>query len=159
MSDESGKEIAEHFFNLKVHMAFWSKLHLEEVFSINGKGEEAKLTMQQFQVLLCIRNLGINTVSEISSSFCLSKSSASLGIAKMVKKGYVIKEYPDKEDDGRKIYLSLTQKGLSALEITESNLMEIASSYFDSFDVEKKRALYYHLKTINHLLLTGGPIK
>ncbi|MDD4843595.1 MAG: MarR family transcriptional regulator [Anaerotignum sp.] len=159
MSKVNGKEIAEIFFDLKVHMNFWSKLHLEQVFSINGKGDEGKLTMQQFQLLLCIKDLGLNTISELSSSFYLSKSSTSLSIAKMVEKGYLEKESPSKEDDGRKIYLHLTKKGDTALQSTQNDLMAIASSYFDSFDDKKKQALYHHLNATNHLLSTGGTLE
>lgn len=159
MDEVSGQKIAELFFDLRVNMSFWSKLHLEQVFSINGKGEEGKLTMQQFHFLLCIRDLCLDTVSELSNTLYLSKSSASLSIAKMEEKGLIKKESPNKDDDGRKMYLRLTDKGKSALKSTEKSLMNITSSYFDSFDEEKKQALCHHLDAINQLILTGGPIK
>ncbi|WP_312071501.1 MarR family winged helix-turn-helix transcriptional regulator [Anaerotignum propionicum] len=159
MAEVSGQKIAELFFDLRVNMSFWSKLHLEQVFSINGKGEEEKLTMQQFHFLLCIRDLGLDTVSKISNSLYLSKSSASLSIAKMEEKGFIQKQSPSKDDDGRKIYLRLTEKGDSALKTTENSLMGITSGYFDSFAEEKKQALCHHLKAINQLILSGGTIK
>ncbi len=159
MAEVSGQKIAELFFDLRVNMSFWSKLHLEQVFSINGKGEEERLTMQQFHFLLCIRDLGLDTVSKISNSLYLSKSSASLSIAKMEEKGFIQKQSPSKDDDGRKIYLRLTEKGESALKTTENSLMGITSGYFDSFAKEKKQALCHHLKAINQLILSGGTIK
>ncbi|KXL54185.1 MarR family protein [Anaerotignum neopropionicum] len=159
MSDVSGQKIAELFFSLKVNITFWSKLHLEQVFSINGKGEVGKLTMQQFHFLLCIRDLGINTVSQISNSFCLSKSSTSLSIAKLVKKGYLEKELPSNDDDGRKIYFRLTDKANATVDATQNALMNITSSYFDSFDDETKQTLYHHLSAINQLIISGGTLK
>lgn len=159
MSDISGKKIAELIIYLNVNLVCWSRMHLEQVFSSNGKGEEGKLTVQQFHILLYIRDFGINTVSEISEAFCLSKSSTSLTISKMVAKGYLVKETPIKGDDGRKIYFHLTDKAYTALQATESNLMEVAGRYFDSFDEETRRTLCSHLNTINHLLLTGGTVK
>ncbi|WP_312045318.1 MarR family winged helix-turn-helix transcriptional regulator [Anaerotignum sp.] len=159
MDEVSGQKIAELFFDLRVNMTFWSRFHLEQVFSINGKGEEEKLTMQQFHFLLCIRDLGLNTVSKISNSLYLSKSSASLSIAKMEEKGFIQKQCPSKGDDGRKMYLRLTEKGNTALKATENSLMRITSGYFDSFDKEKKQALCHHLNAINQLILSGGTIK
>lgn len=159
MSDVTGKQIAELFIKLNTNLAYWSRLHLVEVFSTNGKGEETKLTTQQFHSLICIRDFGLNTVSLISEALCLSKSSASLSIAKMVEKGYLKKECPTKDDDGRKIYLHLTEKGHSAAQATENALMKITSDYFDSFDADTKLTLYEHLNTIIQLLSTGGTKK
>lgn len=159
MSDINGKEIAELFIRLNTNLVYWSRLHLVEVFSTNGKGDETKLTTQQFHSLICIRDFGFNTVSLISEALCLSKSSASLSIAKMVEKGYIKKESATKNDDGRKIYLHLTEKGKAAAQATENGLMKITTNYFDSFDNETKLTLYEHLNTIIQILSTGGTKK
>ena len=157
MTDISGKRIAELAINLHINLIHWNKLHMDEVFSI--KGEEGKLTLQQFNLLMHINDFGINTVSEIASAMCISKSTASLGITKLVKRGYLMKQAPAKDDDGRKIYFHLTDKGTKVLKTTENTLMEMASSYFDSFDDEKKLALATHLYKINQLISTGGTVK
>ncbi|WMI81122.1 MarR family winged helix-turn-helix transcriptional regulator [Anaerotignum sp. MB30-C6] len=157
MSEVRGKEIAALIINLNVNLVCWSRLHLEQIFSTNGK-EEGKLTIQQFNILIYIRDFGINTVSEISKAFCLSKSSTSLTISKMVAKGYLIKEAPEEGDDGRKIYFHLTEKGHASLQETESTIMEVAGQHFDSFDAEKRKTLFNHLYMINHLLITGGTV-
>ncbi|WP_304508856.1 MarR family winged helix-turn-helix transcriptional regulator [Anaerotignum sp.] len=159
MSDISGKQIAALFIKLNTNLVYWGRLHLVEVFSANGKGAETRLTTQQFHSLICIRDFGLNTVSQISDALCLSKSSASLSIAKMVEKGYLKKECATKNDDGRKIYLHLTEKGNAAAQATENALMKITSSYFDSFDDETKLTLYEHLNTIIQILSTGGTKK
>lgn len=159
MSEISGKSIAELLVKLNVKWVRWSRIHLEQVFSTNGKGEEKKLTIQQFHILIHIRDLGLNTVSQISNSLCLSKSSTSLSIGKLVEKGYLKKEHPSQEDDGRKTYFHLTEKGHTVMKGTENMLMEFASSYFDSFDNDTKEALFNHLYAINHLLSIGGNVK
>ncbi|WP_313528615.1 MarR family winged helix-turn-helix transcriptional regulator [Anaerotignum sp.] len=159
MSDVSGKKIAELLITLNINLVCWSRVHLEQVFSTNGKGEEEKLTVQQFHILLHIRDFGLNTVSDISDFFCLSKSSISLSISKLVVKGYLKKESPIKGDDGRKIYFYLTEKGNEAVIATENALMDAAGCYFDSFDNETRNILCNHLTTINHLLSTGGTVK
>ncbi|NCC16317.1 MAG: MarR family transcriptional regulator [Clostridia bacterium] len=159
MSDISGKQIAALFIQLNVNLVCWSRFHLEQVFNTNGKGEEDKLTTQQFHFMIYIRDFGMNTVSELSKALCLSKSSVSLSTTKMVNKGYLKKESPTGEEDGRKIYFHLTDYGLSAVQATENALMDTAGQYFDSFDDETKRILCSHLYTINHLLSTGGTKK
>lgn len=155
MSNVSGKEIAELIISLNMNLVRWNRNHFEQLFSTNGKGDEGTLTMQQFHILITIRDCGITTISKISELFCLSKSSMSLTMSKMVAKGYLTKEIPLDGDDGRKIYFSLTPKALSALATTEKAIMEIAGKQFDSLTEEKKLALYDHLTKINHLL-TGG---
>ena len=152
MSNAYGRKIAELFINLNMNLAYWTRVHLEEVFNVSGKGEDQKLTMQQLSFLICIRDYELNTISQLADALCLSKSSASLSIAKMVEKGYLTKEFPAKEDDGRKIYLHLTEKGKSAAQATEDAMIQITSKYFNAFDEEKKEAIFDHLNSLNQLI-------
>ncbi len=153
MSDAYGRKIAELFIALHMNLAYWTRLHLEEVFNVSGKGEGQKLTVQQLSFLVCIRDYGLNTVSQIANAMCLSKSSASLSIAKLVERGYLLKEFPSKEDDGRKVYLHLTEKGTAATQVTEDALIQITSNYFGAFEDDKKEAIYDHLNALNQLII------
>lgn len=159
MPDISSKKIAELLIDLNGNWVRWGRIHLDQVFSSNGKGDEGKFTIQQFHILMHISKMGLNTVSDISNAMCLSKSSTSLSITKLVDKGFLKKEPPSANDDGRKIYFHLTEKGHTAMKVTESALMDIASAYFDSFNDETKMMLCNHLNAINQLLSTGGTVK
>lgn len=159
MSEISGHMLAELLINLNINMVRWSRMHLERVFSVNGKGEEGKLTTQQFHIMIAIQKFELNTVSDMAEAFCLSKSSVSLTVSKMVTKGYLEKKSPIQGDDGRKIYFCLTKKGQQAMEETQKILTEISGQHFDLYDSETKKALFDHLNALNQLLVTGGTAK
>lgn len=151
-----GTHIAQRLIALNVNLICWSRGHLEQAFSVNGKGEEEKLTLQQFHLMIHIEEVKLNTVSELATALNLSKSSASLTIGKLVTKGYVRREQPTTGDDGRKVYFYLTEKGRKALEKTENTFVDIIGTYFDYLEDDAKQAVCTHLDGINQLLVAGG---
>lgn len=155
MQTKEGKEIAEEICQLNINLATWSRFHLDQVFSVNGRGPDGLLTLQQFHMLLYFSEYGQTTVSALAEHLSLSKSSTSLSISKLVSKGYLAREAASGEGDKRRVYFHLTEKGRQVMEKTQVGFLSGVGAFFDSYNAQTRLAIYKHLEAIN-LLLSGG---
>ena len=79
---------------------------------VNFKNRSYKnISLRQFRILYLLKYNEKLTVSEIADSFFISKSSLSITISRMVNDGLIEKTPPSKGQDGRKVYIVLTEKG------------------------------------------------
>ncbi len=100
---------SKKILNFQILWGQWNKSVVNQVFNINGKGN-SNLTLQQFIILMLVHRVDIKSVSQMACLLNLSKSSLSLTLSKMEKEGLLQKMPPPKGDDGRKVYLCVTQK-------------------------------------------------
>ena len=82
----------------------------------------------------------------------LSKSSLSLTLSKMEKENLLQKMPPPKGDDGRKVYLCVTQKGISALEEREQKTLQFFVEYCDSLSQQQREDLQIGIEKLSHVL-------
>ena len=122
---------------------------LGQVFNINGKNN-ISLTFQQFIILTLVHKMEINTISQLAALLNLSKSSLSLTLSKMEQENLLKKTPAPKGDDGRKVYLCITQKGLSALEEREQKTLDFFIEYCQNLTQEQKEA--YILRSIQNAM-------
>ena len=59
-------------------------------------------------------------------------------------------------DAGRKVYVSLTEKGRNAVTDIRETMVESASVVFDDMDEEKRALFYTKVKELQELFNTGG---
>jgi DNA-binding MarR family transcriptional regulator len=129
MEDEKAKQICDDFLKLLMGIGTWMHRHNGKIFNINGKGE-FQVTAQQFNVLHCVFEIKQCTISKLEERLYVSRSSLSLLVSKMVKEGYIIREYPSEEEDRRKTYLKLTEKGMEVINKVYHRIMgELAAFY------------------------------
>ncbi len=150
------KEIAKELVTLNMNIWWWNRGHMMKSFHVNGKNENGLLTMQQFHVLMFMKSTGVNTVSELCKWLHLSKSSMSIMISNLEKMGYLYKQQADDADDGRKVYLHLTQMGKETVAKAEENVLEDIASCFTSFSEEAQTKICTNLKELNKMLKAGG---
>ncbi len=100
----------------------------------------AGMSYRQIDILVILECLGIHTVSEIAAFLKVSKSTASIVINKLVSKGYVIKERPSDSEDGRRTYLTISDKGVSVLEKMGRVYIEGLAELYSMFDEQTKAA-------------------
>jgi|GEM_PF-322555 len=160
MSTTDSNSIAEKLFLLSKNMKTWSYKHFQKAMFTNAKCciVPKDLTLRQLQIIHLIREDSINTISGIANEFNLSKSSTSLTISKMVKKGYLQKIAPSENDDGRKVYFHITEKGNALSLATEQFLLDVVAKSFEHISPQNAAALCGHLDEINRLL-EGGQSK
>lgn len=124
---ESSQKLAKKMLDFQIQWGQWHKNMVNQIFNINGKSN-IDLTIQQFIILMLIHKMDINSVSQIAYLLNLSKSSISLTLSKMEKEDLLQKVPAPKGDDGRKVYLYITEKGISALEEREQKTLQFFTS-------------------------------
>lgn len=120
-------------------MAVWHNVHFENYFNINGKNKNG-ITMHQFNILSKIYYAQINTISSLENVFGISKSSLSITVKKLENDGYILKKNGIDEDD-RKVYLEVTDKGIEEIKIKEKIMYELFKNFFNSLSEENKENL------------------
>lgn len=124
---------------------------INQVFNINGKSN-INLTLQQFIILMLVHKMDITSVSQMAYLLNLSKSSLSLTLSKMEKENLLQKIPAPKGEDGRRVYLCVTQKGISALEEREQKTLQFFVDYCDSLSQQQREDLQMGIEKLSHVL-------
>ncbi len=122
-------------------------MHFENYFNINGKNNNG-ITMHQFNILSTIYYTKINTISGLENVFGISKSSLSITVKKLENDGYISKKN-DINEDGRKVYLEVTDKGIEEIKIKEKIMYELFKIFFNSLSEENKENLQDGIVKLN----------
>lgn len=156
MQTVTGREVVLSMLELTTEIAHWNKKCTTKEALLQML-EEFGLTLHQAEILGFLHgNPECNTISAISEELLISKGSLSLMISKLQSGGFVRKKSAVGEDDGRKVYISLTKKGVDAVEQFKGMVVANASEAFDTMD-EKMRTLFYtKVKELKELFNTGG---
>lgn len=140
---DSSFEISDADFEQKIHedSVFFMEFMLNTYNVINSIFSDSILTKYQFFLLICISKYEINTISRLEEFLHTSVSSLSITISKLASKNLVIKEAPKSSEDGRVIYLSLTQYGKETLDIYTEKTREVFFNFVNTLSSEKKKLL------------------
>ncbi len=150
MKGDLSQDLAKKILNFQILWGQWNKSVVNQVFNINGKGN-SNLTLQQFIILMLVHRVDIKSVSQMACLLNLSKSSLSLTLSKMEKEGLLQKMPPPKGDDGRKVYLCVTQKGISALKESEQKTLQFVE-YCDSLSQQQREDLQIGIEKLSGVL-------
>lgn len=94
-----------------------------------------RFTQNQLHLMMCIVG-GLDTLTKLENHLGSSGSTLSIGVSKLVDKGYLYKEYPTSEQDGRNVFIRLTDKGKEALEKTREAVNNRFLIYLETFNEE-----------------------
>lgn len=156
MEAVTGRDIVANMMQLASDMARWNKEYTTKE-KVVKRVEELGLTHHQLEILgFLYGNLELDTVSALSSELHISKGSLSLMLSKLQAGGFVQKKAARGEDDGRKVYVSLTAKGESAVKEIMDLLIENGAVVFDRMDEERRMLIYTKVKELMELFNTGG---
>lgn len=97
-----------------------------------------ELSERQFNILIALDFLKINTVSELSSYMDISKSTLSIILSKMIKKGYITKVYPEEQDDKRKVYFYISDVGKNILDSARKTHFNDFKMMYEKFTEEER---------------------
>ena len=146
MEAVTGKAIVTSMMRLATEMSSWNKAYATEG-KVAKRIEELGLTPHQAQMLgFLYSNPELDTVSALSARLHVSKGSLSLMLSKLEAGGFVQKKAAKDGDDGRKIYISLTAKGESAVQ----------EMVFDCMDAHRRMQIYTKVQELLELFNTGG---
>ena len=150
MEAVTGKAIVTSMMRLATEMSSWNKAYATE-------GKVAKRIEELGQMLgFLYSNPELDTVSALSARLHVSKGSLSLMLSKLEAGGFVQKKAAKDGDDGRKIYISLTAKGESAVQEMVELLAETAAVVFDCMDAHRRMQIYTKVQELLELFNTGG---
>lgn len=156
MEAVTGRDIVANMMQLASDMARWNKEYTTKE-KVVKRVEELGLTHHQLEILgFLYGNPEFDTVSALSSELYISKGSLSLMLSKLQAGGFVQKKAARGEDDGRKVYVSLTAKGESAVKEIMDLLIENGAVVFDRMDEERRMLIYTKVKELMELFNTGG---
>lgn len=156
MKAVTGREIVTSIMRLGTEMARWNKAYATKE-KVAARAEELGLTRHQLEIIgFLYTNPELDTVSALSSHLHISKGSLSLMLSKLQAGGFVQKKAAKNGDDGRKIYISLTEKGESALMEMMDLMTENAAGTFDSMDAQRRMQIYTKVQELLELFNTGG---
>ena len=156
MKAATGKEVVLSMMDLATDIAHWNKKYTTKAVLLQKLGDLG-LTSHQVEVLgFMYANPELDTVSQLAAELFISKGSLSLMISKLKAGGFVQKKSAGGEDDGRKVYISLTEKGRNAVLQIRNTMVASASEVFDDMDDEKRTLFYTKVKELNELFNTGG---
>lgn len=103
--------------------------------SFNSVEEEMQLTRNQCHLLVSIEKHKYNTVSKLEKFLNSSGSTVSITVSKLVKGGYLMKEYPSGDEDGRIVYIRVTPKGKEILKKMNEIMKKIFVEFVSTYDV------------------------
>lgn len=156
MKAVTGRDIIANMMQLASDMARWNKEYTSKE-KVVKRVEELGLTHHQVEILgFLYGNPELDTVSALSSELHISKGSLSLMLSKLQAGGFVQKKAARGEDDGRKVYVSLTAKGENAVKEIMNLLIENGAVVFDRMDEERRMLIYTKVKELMELFNTGG---
>lgn len=156
MKAVTGRDIVANMIQLASDMARWNKEYTSKE-KVVKRVEELGLTHHQLEILgFLYGNPDLDTVSALSSELHISKGSLSLMLSKLQVGGFIQKKAARGEDDGRKVYVSLTEKGESAVKEIMNLLIENGAVVFDRMDEERRMLIYTKVKELMELFNTGG---
>lgn len=151
MKGDLSQELAKKMLDFQIQWGQWNKNMINQVFNINGKSN-INLTLQQFIILMLVHKMDITSVSQMAYLLNLSKSSLSLTLSKMEKENLLQKIPAPKGEDGRRVYLCVTQKGISALEEREQKTLQFFVDYCDSLSQQQREDLQMGIEKLSHVL-------
>ena len=156
MKTVAGRDVVSSLLELATEISYWNKKYTTKA-TLQEKLDELGLTAHQVEVLGFIyANPELDTVSKLATELFISKGSLSLMLSKLQQNGFVHKRSAKGADDGRKVYVSLTEKGALAVEEMRDAMLGSAGVAFDNMEEEKRVLFYTKLEELRELFHAGG---
>ncbi|MBR4015336.1 MAG: MarR family transcriptional regulator [Anaerotignum sp.] len=156
MEPVTGRDVMISMLSLANEIALWNKGNTSRCL-IEEDLAKLRLTPQQMHLLgFLYSNRQANTVSALSAALHISKGSLSLMLSKLTGGGFVQKQAAKGDDDGRKVYISLTPKGYDAVEKIKDSIIRGGAGAFEEMDEERRKLLYHKLEEIRTIFHEGG---
>lgn len=121
-------------------------LEIEE--NILKKGEFKDLSVREMHILESISKVNNSTMSEVSKDLSITVGTLTIGIDKLIRKGYVLRRRI--EEDRRVVIVELTEKGIRANKEHNDFHKEMISSMFVGIDEPEKAVLTRGLEKLNN---------
>lgn len=156
MKAVTGEDVVLRMLDLAMDINRWNKQYTTKE-TLQKLIAELGLTAHQLEVLGVIHgNPELDTVSQLAAELFISKGSLSLMLSKLQTAGFITKTSARGEDDGRKVYVKLTEKGINAVEAVKAQVVGSAAVMFNNMDDESRTLFYTKVEELKELFNAGG---
>lgn len=156
MKAVTGEDVVLRMLDLATDINRWNKQYATKA-TLQKLLTELGLTSHQLEVLVFMSsNPELDTVSQLAAELFISKGSLSLMLSKLQLAGFVQKKSAKGEDDGRKVYVTLTEKGKNAVERVMDDMVNNAAVAFNNMDEERRTLFYTKVNELKELFNAGG---
>ena len=156
MKAVTGEDVVLRMLDLATDIGRWNKQYKTKT-TLLKKVDEMGLTSHQVEVLgFMYGNPEFDTVSAMAAELFISKGSLSLMLSKLQAAGFVQKKSAKGDDDGRKVYVTLTEKGTNAVEQIRNTMVGSAAVAFNNMDDERRTLFYTKVSELKELFNAGG---
>lgn len=98
-------------------------------------------SVQKFGILGLLCKEGFSEIQEITKFTNLSESAVSIALSKLCDAGYAYRQYPNNDEDGRKVYFFATEKGFAELNELNEKLCGFFDNYYNSLNTGEQEIL------------------
>ncbi len=130
---------------------FVLKKYFEQFFrdAENEYSDRVTFTRKETEILILIRNEGINTPSELANLTMTKESTISLQLKSLVKNNFLVKE--KSKEDSRKTFFILTELGAQTLQKDIDIIEQIFFTLINTFTDEEKENILNGLSNLEVL--------
>jgi DNA-binding MarR family transcriptional regulator len=119
--------------------------------SAPGAGADVRTNVVRYHILKSLDRRGPHHPTEISAYLQVKKNTLSELLDRMVRDGLVVRAYAP--DDRRKVLLTLTPRGRTAVKRFETSLVEHLTRFLDNFGEDDRRELVGSLESLVRILM------
>jgi DNA-binding MarR family transcriptional regulator len=116
-----------------------------------GAGVDVRTNVVRYHILKSLDRRGPHHPTEISAYLRVKKNTLSELLDRMVRDGLV--ERTQAPDDRRKVILSLTPRGRTAVKKFETSVAEHIGQFLGNFEEDDRRGLVLSLESLIHILM------
>lgn len=121
--------------------------YILNIEALNLRNQGVKLSMNEVHILEAIYNTDPPNMTSVSNRLLITVGTLTTAIDRLVIKGYV--ERYQMEEDRRKVYLRLTEKGLKVKKVHDSFHDDMIENVLKDLDIEKNTQLITALENIS----------
>lgn len=148
MENDLTKGLIQKLIYFTTKFETWNTANFDGQFDKNGKSDY-ELTKRKYTLLFLMQKFNLSTISELEMMTCISKSSLSLTLSKLVKEGYITKEEPRSSEDGRNVFFYITPKGVEAYNRTCEDLEKMFANFYYCLTPKQKLDLSDGIEKLN----------
>jgi len=147
---EDVHELTKKLVNFKINVSKWLSKNTVNMFGFDK--DASLLSERQFLILAHLDTFNQLTISQFEKIFHISKSSISLTISKLESDGYVKKYKGPPEEDGRKVYICLTDKGKAIVDEINLKFENFFNNFFSKLAKPQRKKLILAMDIFNSIL-------
>lgn len=120
--------------------------YITNIEELNLRAKGVNVSMTEVHIIEAIKNTPIPIMTNVAAKLLITTGTLTTAVNSLVRKGYVIRE--QSEDDRRKVFLRLTDKGHAVIKIHDDFHDEMIENTIKDLKIEEDSELIRALENI-----------